>query len=66
MKAGYNKPINKNLLQAHQMLTELPHLYHCWDADELREMDLPEQPKTCLGGVTPFLRTLQWAPVDSP
>lgn len=66
MKAGYNKPINKNLLQAHRMLTGLLHLYHCWDVDEVREMDLPKQPQSYFGGVTPFLRTLQWAPLDSP
>ena len=48
------------------MLTGLLHLYHCWEVDEVREMDLPKQPQSYFGGVTPFLRTLQWAPVDSP
>lgn len=46
------------------MLTCL-HIYQCWNVDEVREVNLPEEPQSYFDYVTPFLGTLQRAPVES-
>lgn len=47
------------------MLTSLLHLYQCWNVDVVRAVDLPKEPQSYFGGVTPFLGTFQWASDDS-